>query len=91
MLAMAMFPDAQRRAREELDSVVGGSRQPDFSDQESLPYLGALLLESLRWNPVAPLGIQILLFCNLTYGPLGVPHMANEDDVYEAYFIPKGR
>jgi cytochrome P450 len=62
MLAMAMFPDAQRRAREELDSVVGGSRLPDFSDQELLPYLGALLLESLRWNPVAPLGIQILLF-----------------------------
>ena len=57
---MAMFPDAQRRAREELDSVVGGNRLPDFSDQESLPYLGALFLESLRWNPVAPLGIQML-------------------------------
>lgn len=59
---MAMFPDVQRRAREELDSVVGGNRLPDFSDQGSLPYLDAVLLEAFRWNPVAPLGIQIPLF-----------------------------
>jgi cytochrome P450 len=59
---MAMFPDAQRRAREELDSVVGGNRLPDFSDRESLPYLDALLLETLRWNPTVPLGIRTLLF-----------------------------
>ncbi|KAF8696438.1 hypothetical protein AX14_001602 [Amanita brunnescens Koide BX004] len=72
---MAMFPDAQRRAREELDSVVGGNRLPDFSDRESLPYLDALLLETLRWNPTVP---------------LGVPHTATEDDVYGGYFIPKG-
>jgi len=75
VLAMAMFPDAQRRAREELDSVVGGSRLPDFSDRETLTYLDALLLETLRWNPTVP---------------LGVPHTATEDDVYEGYFIPKG-
>ncbi|KAF8730042.1 hypothetical protein AX14_005772 [Amanita brunnescens Koide BX004] len=75
ILAMAMFPDAQRRAREELDSVVGGNRLPDFSDRESLPYLDALLLETLRWNPTVP---------------LGVPHTATEDDVYGGYFIPKG-
>jgi cytochrome P450 len=55
---MAMFPDPQRRAREELDSVVGGNRLPDFSDRESLPYLDALLLETLRWNPMVPLGTQ---------------------------------
>ena len=62
---MAMFPDAQGRARKELDSIVGGYRLPDFSDRESLPYLDALLLETLRWNPTIPLGIQILLFSSL--------------------------
>ena len=59
---MAMFPDAQRRAREELNSIVGANRLPDFSDREILPYLDALLLETLRWNPAVPLGIQIFLF-----------------------------
>lgn len=62
---MAMFPDAQRRAREELDSVVGGNRLPDFSDRETLTYLDALLLETLRWNPTAPLGTQFYLLHHL--------------------------
>ncbi len=61
---MAMFPDAQRRAREELDSVVGGNRLPDFSDRETLTYLDALLLETLRWNPTVPLGIRFT--CSIT-------------------------
>jgi len=59
---MAMFPDVQRRACEELDSLLGGNRLPDFSDRETLIYLDALLLETLRWNPTVPLGNQFYLF-----------------------------
>ncbi|EEB93789.1 hypothetical protein MPER_07513, partial [Moniliophthora perniciosa FA553] len=55
MLAMILHPEVQDKARAELDSVVGSGRLPDFTDRGSLPYIDALVLEVLRWNPVAPL------------------------------------
>ena len=56
-LAMAMYPNVQRKAQEELDRVVGKDRLPDFQDQDSLPYINALIMELLRWHPIAPLGV----------------------------------
>jgi aflatoxin B synthase len=55
-LAMALYPDAQQKAREELDKVIGPSSLPRFSDREKLPYIEALIKEVYRWNPVGPLG-----------------------------------
>ncbi|PSS35616.1 hypothetical protein PHLCEN_2v1439 [Hermanssonia centrifuga] len=57
--AMTLFPDAQRKAQEEIDAVVGSDRLPGYADRESLPYVGALVQEVLRWNPVAPLGLHL--------------------------------
>ncbi|KAH6685762.1 cytochrome P450 [Plectosphaerella plurivora] len=42
VLAMCAFPDVQRKAQEELDRVVGRDRYPDWSDEESLPYIRAV-------------------------------------------------
>jgi cytochrome P450 len=75
MLAMVAFPETQRRAQAELDSVVGRSRVPSFSDLPNLPYLRAMVKEVLRWRSVLPVGI---------------PHCSLEDDWYEGMFIPKG-
>ncbi|KAF8574658.1 cytochrome P450 [Ramaria rubella] len=75
ILAMLLFPEAQKKAQVELDSVVGMDRLPEFSDWESLPYTYALCQEVMRWHPVAP---------------LGVPHRVTQDDVYGGYFIPEG-
>lgn len=75
ILALAMYPDKQRKAQDELDSVVGPGRLPDFDDFAQLPYLRALIKEVIRFWPVAP---------------LGVPHATSEDDVYRDYFIPRG-
>ena len=72
---MAMHPSAQRRAQAELDNVVGTDRLPEFEDLRLLPFVQAIVLETLRWIPV-------LLF--------GVPHAVTEDDVYNEYLIPKG-
>ena len=72
---MALHPEAQAKAQKELDEVVGRDRLPDFSDKENLPYVDLVIKETLRWFPFAPLGI---------------PHMASEDDEYEGHFIPKG-
>lgn len=49
MLAMLLYPEAQRAAQEELDRVVGKSRLPEIEDRESLPYITALVKEGLRW------------------------------------------
>jgi cytochrome P450 len=59
----------------ELDAVVCRSRLPTFADFPHLPYIHAMVKESLRWRPIAP---------------SGVPHQTTEDDWYEGMFIPKG-
>jgi len=53
---MAIYPEVMARAQAELDSVVGSGRLPQLSDRPNLPYIDAMVLESLRWHPVAPLG-----------------------------------
>lgn len=48
ILAMLKYPEIQRKAQAEVDSVVGPDRLPDFSDMAHLPYLSAVLKEALR-------------------------------------------
>ena len=47
-LAMALYPDIQRKAQEEIDQVVGKDTLPTFSDMESLPYVRAICAEAIR-------------------------------------------
>lgn len=53
---MLHYPDVMRRAHEELDAVVGRERAPTFADKDSLPYIQAIVYETLRWRPPLPLG-----------------------------------
>lgn len=48
LLAMMLYPDTQRRAQTELDSVIGCDRLPDLSNIDALPYVNALVLEVSR-------------------------------------------
>lgn len=48
-LAMVLYPECQKRAQEEIDSVVGPARLPEFSDRESLLYVDCILQEILRF------------------------------------------
>ncbi|KZS93997.1 cytochrome P450 [Sistotremastrum niveocremeum HHB9708] len=74
ILAMMLYPEAQKKAQEELDAVLTDMRLPTFEDRECTPYLSAILKETLRWKPVAPLTI---------------PHSVIQDDEYNGMFIPK--
>ncbi|TFK92043.1 cytochrome P450 [Polyporus arcularius HHB13444] len=74
-MAMAMFPEVQKKAQAELDAVVGPDRLPEMSDRESLPYMNALVKEALRWQNVVPLGLV---------------HRSMADDEYNGYFLPEG-
>ena len=56
MLAMLQHPDVQERAQAEINTVVGADRLPNFDDRQNLPYIEAILMETLRMYAVAPLG-----------------------------------
>ncbi|TBU32024.1 cytochrome P450 [Dichomitus squalens] len=74
-LAMTCYPEVQRKAQAEIDTVIGQERLPSIADKDLLPYCYALMLEILRWLPVAPMGF---------------PHQLIEDDFHASYFLPKG-
>lgn len=74
-MAMVLYPDAQRGAQQELDTIVGTRRLPEFSDRPSLPYINALVKELFRWHSGAALGL---------------PHRVVSDDEYNGHLIPGG-
>ena len=55
-LALALFPQVQRRAQAELDVVVGRDRLPMLNDRPRLPYIEAFCKELMRWQMVTPMG-----------------------------------
>ncbi|KAF2099883.1 cytochrome P450 [Rhizodiscina lignyota] len=75
LLAMTLNPRVVQKAQEELDRVVGCERLPTWSDEKNLPYLRAMIKETLRWRPL---------------NQFGMSHATSEDDWYKGYFIPKG-
>ncbi|KAM4056422.1 cytochrome p450 [Hirsutella rhossiliensis] len=75
VLAMLLYPEVQRKAQKEIDSVTGPDRLPSFVDRDKLPYINGITKESLRWLPVAP---------------IGTAHTISEDTTYDCYDIPKG-
>lgn len=74
--AMLLFPDAQHKAKEEIDRVIGSDRMPTMEDMCDLPYIRSTMKETLRWMPTTILG--------------AVPHAVTQDDEYMGYFIPGG-
>jgi hypothetical protein len=72
---MVLRPDIQRKIQRELDESIGRGRLPTTAEAQNLSYLQAVWKESLRLDPPVP---------------LGVPHVAAENDSWNGYFIPKG-
>lgn len=74
IMAMIMFPDALKRAQDEVDSVVGtdGETIPTFEHLDRLPYCVALTKETFRWMPATPGGF---------------PHYSDHDDEYKGLKI----
>lgn len=73
--AMVLHPQVQRKAQAELDRAIPPGRLPSLADRDNvkLPYLEAVLRETYRKYPPAPLGIA---------------HKSTEDDIYEGMRIP---
>ncbi|CAL5010237.1 unnamed protein product [Urochloa decumbens] len=68
-------PDALVKATEELDRIVGRDRLVTEGDIPNLPYLEAVVKESMRLHPVVP---------------MLVPRVSREDTSVDGYDIPKG-
>ncbi|KZP18991.1 cytochrome P450 [Athelia psychrophila] len=75
ILAMMKHPEVQAKAQLELDTVLGAGRLPSFGDEDSLPYISAVVKECLRWEVATPFAI---------------PHLSTEDDLYRGFYIPAG-
>ncbi|CUA66986.1 O-methylsterigmatocystin oxidoreductase [Rhizoctonia solani] len=75
VLGLTAFPDVQKKAQAEIDSVVGSDHAPTPEDFERLPYIQAIIKECHRWRPVAPLAI---------------PHGTIQEETYRGYRIPAG-
>jgi len=58
-LAMALYPEVQKKAQLEINAVIGNDRLPNFRDRDALPYTNAIVKEAMRWQPVTPLGIRL--------------------------------
>ncbi|KAK1354540.1 Cytochrome P450, family 82, subfamily C, polypeptide 4 [Heracleum sosnowskyi] len=63
------------RAQQELDIHIGKERWVEESDVKNLIYIQAIIKETLRLYPAAP---------------LSVPREALEDCIVEGYYVPKG-
>ncbi|KAJ2979556.1 hypothetical protein NQ176_g3177 [Zarea fungicola] len=75
LFAMVTNPDIQNLAQQEIDGIVGNERLPDLGDRERLPYVSALIKETLRWHAITP---------------MGVAHRTSEELILRGYRIPKG-
>ncbi|PSN73010.1 putative cytochrome P450 [Corynespora cassiicola Philippines] len=75
LAAMALFPEKQRKAQEEIDRVIGNDRLPGDGDAVNLVYVRQMVQELHRWATVAPLGIT---------------HAASKPIEWRGYTIPQG-
>ncbi|KAJ6514127.1 cytochrome P450 [Mycena vulgaris] len=73
--AMLVNPTAQKKAQQEIDAVIRPGHLPGFEDEDQLPYVTAVVKETMRMWPVVP---------------IAVPHAVTEDDTYRGYRIPGG-
>ncbi|XP_015165235.1 cytochrome P450 82C2-like [Solanum tuberosum] len=75
MATLLNHRDVMKKVQEELDTKVGRNRWVEESDIKNLVYFQAVVKETLRLYPPAP---------------LLVPHESIEDCIVQGYHIPKG-
>jgi cytochrome P450 len=77
ILNLLLNPEVFKKARADIDRVIGTDRLPTLKDRENpeLKYLEYIIEETVRWRPLSPVGI---------------PHKSLKDDIYNGMLIPKG-
>lgn len=71
---ISQHPEIEQKIREEASKVLTGTMATDVEELEQMDYIEAVIMESLRLQPVAP----------------ALYHQTLEDVTVEGLFIPKG-
>ncbi|XP_048186018.1 cytochrome P450 2F2-like isoform X1 [Perognathus longimembris pacificus] len=74
-LILMKYPKIQARVQEEIDKVVGRSRQPTLEDRAAMPYTDAVIHEVQRFADVIPMNL---------------PHRVIKDTEFQGFLIPRG-
>ena len=69
------YPEVQQKLQDEIEQVIGSSRNPSMADRSNMPFTEAYLTELQRIADIIP---------------FGVPHATTEDVTFRGYHIPKG-
>ncbi|KIK58637.1 hypothetical protein GYMLUDRAFT_693944 [Collybiopsis luxurians FD-317 M1] len=73
ILGFLLNPDSLKKGQAAVDAALGFDRLPDYGDEGKIPYVDAVVMEALRWQPVAPLGLA---------------HYTRSADIYRGHYIP---
>ncbi|XP_011495186.1 PREDICTED: probable cytochrome P450 303a1 [Ceratosolen solmsi marchali] len=73
-LFLVLNPEVQKKAQQEIDSIIGRERLPSLKDRPRLTYINAVVLESIR------------MFMGRT---MNIPHRALKNTRILGYKIPK--
>ncbi|XP_016139168.1 cytochrome P450 2J5-like [Sinocyclocheilus grahami] len=75
LIYLITYPEVQEKVQEEIDRVIGRSREPSISDKVNMPYTEAVIHEMLRFGDIVPMnGLRV----------------ADKDTSIGECFIPKG-
>ncbi|CAL8092448.1 unnamed protein product [Orchesella dallaii] len=74
ILLLSKHPEVQQKLQKEIDEITGSSRKVSVTDRPQMPYMQALIDETLRFSTITPDGVQ---------------HRALADSEFHGYFIPK--
>ncbi|XP_048062346.1 cytochrome P450 2J4-like isoform X1 [Megalobrama amblycephala] len=73
LLYMIKYPEIQAKVQEEIDCVVGGSRQPSLSDKDNMPFTNAVIHEIQRIGNIVPLNVVRITVEDTQIGKYSIP------------------
>ncbi|KAK1966750.1 putative cytochrome P450 oxidoreductase [Colletotrichum sublineola] len=76
LFLMMDYPEWQRRLQQEVDSVCGEHRIPNYTDIPRLPTVRAVVKEGIRYRSIV--------------AEMGISHALQTDDHYNGFYFKKG-
>ncbi|EMD85182.1 hypothetical protein COCC4DRAFT_66509 [Bipolaris maydis ATCC 48331] len=73
ILYLSANPHARQRAFEEIQKIASSTRSPTFDDEAELPYVRAIVKETLRLRPVTNIGTPHYTTAPVTYKGIHIP------------------